>query len=181
MRTVFKGVGIEIDYYFIAMLTLMTVVFKNESILLCFLFCILHELGHLFAMLAVGQNIRKIVFGYFGVRIECADSALSVRHEIIIAAAGPLINLVLAVIFGLLKIKSAQSMNLSLLIFNLLPVKMLDGGRILSHFFGYGFLKAVGTVMGVILTVLGIGIIYVTKSNFVFLIVSVYILLGTMK
>ena len=50
MRLRIRGVPVIIDYYFIAVLTLMLVVFKNENILMCFVFCILHELGHLTAM-----------------------------------------------------------------------------------------------------------------------------------
>lgn len=181
MKLAIKGFTVEIDYYFIAMLTLMTVVFKNENIVLCFLFCILHELGHFFAMLALGQRIRKIVFGYFGVRIECDTATMSGTRETIVAAAGPLVNLALAIVFCVLGKQNELSLNLSLFIFNLLPVKMLDGGRILSHFFSYTFMKTVGIIVGIVLLILGVVIIHFTRSNFIFLIVSIYILLGTLK
>ena len=102
MKFRIKGVHLIIDYYFIAVLTLSLVVFRNESILMCFAFCILHELGHLTAMLLFGERVKKITLGYFGMKIDCSGTIMPVLSETVIAAAGPTVNLILAVLFFLL-------------------------------------------------------------------------------
>lgn len=181
MRFCIRGVPIIIDYYFIAVLTLMLVVFKNENILMCFLFCILHELGHLAAMAFFGEKARSITLSYFGMRIDCGTRILPKIPEIIIAAAGPVVNLILMLFCRLFKLDEAAQINLSLALFNLLPVSMLDGGRILSSFVTERTIKIVGITVGIILSFLGAFVAIYTRSNFIILVVSLYVLIGAIK
>lgn len=181
MRIKIRGVTLIINYYFIAVLTLMLVVFRNESILLCFVFCILHELGHLTAMFFLGERVRDITLGYFGMRIDCGGRIMSRLHETLIAAAGPAVNLILAFVCRIMNFDEAFGMNIGLAAFNLLPVSMLDGGRILSSFAGDRIVKNVGIAVGIFLCALGTAAAVYTKNNFLILIVSLYVLIGAIK
>ncbi len=181
MKLRIRGVPLTIDYYFIAVLTLMLVVFENESISRCFVFCILHELGHLTAMAFFGEKARSVTLGYFGMRIDCGVSLLPKIPEILIAAAGPAVNLLVMIICRFFKLDEAAVINLGLAAFNLLPVGMLDGGRILSVFVSERTLRIIGITVGIILSVFGAFTAIYTKSNFIVLIVSLYVLLGAVK
>lgn len=181
MRFRIRGVPVIIDYYFIAVLTLMLVVFKNENILMCFLFCILHELGHLAAMIFFGEKARSITLGYFGMRIDCGTRILPKIPEIIIAAAGPIANFILMLFCRLFKLEEAAQINLSLAIFNLLPVSMLDGGRILSAFVTERTMRIIGITISIILSFIGAITAIYTRSNFLILVVSLYVLIGAIK
>lgn len=181
MRLRIRNVELIINYYFIAVLTLMLVVFQNERIVLCFVFCILHELGHLAAMLVLGERVRSISLDYFGMRIDCGGRIISRLNESVIAAAGPAVNLILAFICRILRLDGAFEINLSLAVFNLLPVKMLDGGRIISSFVNERIVKRIGIAVGIALSAFGAVTAIYTRSNFLILIVSLYVLIGAIK
>lgn len=181
MRLKIGKTSLIIDYYFIAVLTLMLVVFRNESILRCFLFCVLHEVGHLTAMFIFGERVRSVHLGYFGMKIDCGDRILPAGRETVIALAGPAVNLILAAMFLLFGFNADFSVNIALAVFNLLPVKMLDGGRILALFLSPRAMRAVGIAAGVLMSLLGAAVAIYTKSNYIILIVSLYILIGAVK
>lgn len=181
MRLKIKGVNFIVDYYFVALLTMMIVVLQKEEILTCFLFCVLHELGHLSAMLLMGEKPVCVELGYFGMRINYGDKLLPAGSDIIVSAAGPAVNIILAIFFGLFGNVSMMSANISLAFFNLLPVKMLDGGRILSHLVEPRGLRVCGIVTGALLVIIGLAVAVISRSNFIILIVSVYVFWGAVK
>lgn len=106
--------------------------------------CILaHELGHTAVSIALGHPVRRVVLFALGGVSEMEAEPERARDELLIAATGPLVSLVIAgaswlgyqavpgatlpaALLGLL----AWS-NLLLAIFNLLPGLPLDGGRLL--------------------------------------------------
>ena len=101
----------------------------------------LHELGHILAASARGVKLKNFDIGIFGARLTMSDGIYSYIDEIMICAAGPLVNLILAGVgIYICKIYCFDNELFDLLvasslclgIVNLLPIKSFDGGRILS-------------------------------------------------
>ena len=175
-----RGVNVEISFWFAAVITLMLLFFPQSRAAECFLLCVFHECGHLFAMMLFGSTPKKIQLGYFGMKIVTGGRLLSPKEEIVIAASGPLVNLTWAAIVYLCGCKDIAAVSLGLGVFNLLPVPALDGGRILSQLVqNERMLKTVGFFFCAVLLLIGIAAAVYSKRNFTILAVSLYLLLGT--
>ncbi|HEX3779140.1 MAG TPA: site-2 protease family protein [Pseudonocardiaceae bacterium] len=104
---------------------------------------LLHELGHCLVALNMGIPVRRLRLFLLGGLSEIAKSPRRPGQEGWVAAAGPAVSLVLAVVFGLLVLvvpsgtaawllmAECAVANLAVAIFNLLPGLPLDGGRML--------------------------------------------------
>ena len=104
---------------------------------------LLHELGHAIQARREGMEIDGITLWLFGGVAKFKGMFPSAGAEFRIAIAGPIVSLLLGVAFiGIaLVIKGAEEVdgvaawlgyiNLTLLVFNLLPALPLDGGRVL--------------------------------------------------
>lgn len=174
--------SVRIDFWFIAVITLMLVLFPESLAAECFLMCILHECGHLTAMLVCGKKAEKIDLGYFGMRIVTSKRFLSPSKEAAIAFSGPFVNLVISLIFFLTGRTDIATVSLALAVFNLLPVTMLDGGHIISAFLPDSRLhKALSLVCAIALLGIGIFVALYTKENFTIVIASLYLLVGVLS
>lgn len=172
-----KSTAVEVNFWFAAVLTFL-LLFTGNGAAGCFLLCMLHESGHLAAMLFFGSVPRKLELGYFGMKIVTGSRLLSPKKEIIIAAAGPAVNVLLALL--LIGRKDRALMSLALAVFNLMPVPMLDGGRILANLLrSEKTVKTIGIIFSVGLFILGAAVAVYTKRNFTLLIVSLYLMTGT--
>jgi Zn-dependent protease len=117
-------------------------------ILLLFLCVVLHEFGHAFAAKAFGINTPDITLLPIGGVARLERMPEEPVQELIIAVAGPLVNVVIAL--GLFIAGGAQALfnpatveggggliaqlltiNIMLVLFNLLPAFPMDGGRVL--------------------------------------------------
>lgn len=97
----------------------------------------LHEAGHLFCMWAKGIPPKQIKLIPSSIQITASDFS-SFKSDIAVSFCGPLCNLVLFIIlyfnFYLYKnynILIFSLINLLIAFFNMLPLKGLDGGKIL--------------------------------------------------
>ena len=113
------------------------------------MFCIIHEIGHMVAGFILGMFPEKLEIMPYGVSISFKErkngenkenkiSDLFEIKKIIIALAGPLVNLII-ILFTyklnngfILERETIIYSNLLILMFNLLPIYPLDGGRILK-------------------------------------------------
>lgn len=103
--------------------------YLDETVLIPFLLAAgLHELGHYFVLRFMKKPPLAIVLSFSGARME--TSSLSYSEELIAAAAGPAVSLLLTFVFPLWPALAVYSLILGC--FNLLPIPGLDGGRILS-------------------------------------------------
>ena len=111
--------------------------------ILFFVSILLHELGHAVQARREGMEIDGITLWLFGGVARFKGMFPSAGAEFRIAIAGPLVSLALGLLFvvGAWAVSARETVdgvaawlgyiNLSLLVFNLLPALPLDGGRVL--------------------------------------------------
>ena len=117
------------------------IIFGKSGVFLCYVvFGILHELAHSLVGKKLGYKLNIITMMPYGASLSGNNSPLKPIDEIEIALAGPIFNLLMVMLAVFLKyvnlpcqqiLDIVRDVNLSYLIFNLLPVFPLDGGRIL--------------------------------------------------
>ena len=107
-----------------------------------FVSVLLHELGHSVVALRYKIPVRSITLFLFGGVAQIGAEPPSAIAEFLIASAGPLVSLILAVLFYAVQplvggiepllglAKYLAYINLALVLFNLIPGYPLDGGRV---------------------------------------------------
>ncbi len=121
---------------FAAWITLWLYLDKSGGAVYSLSAALFHECGHLAALLWLGEKPRRLLVSFFGMRLERAEkAALSYPQEAALYAAGPAANALLALALSLLSIRlpalrQGVHANLLLGLFNLLPLRPMDGGQI---------------------------------------------------
>lgn len=119
-----------------------------ETYVMIIFFAIIHELGHLLVGLAMGMKPEKIELTPYGVSVsfkltpkdyneKILQGNLLEIKKIFMALAGPLTNILIICIAMNVKTELFSNLmiiyaNMILILFNLLPIYPLDGGRILK-------------------------------------------------
>ena len=156
------GIPIALDYSWFLIFALLTWMlagtyypseFKNwppllywlvgaVTAIMLFASVLLHELGHSLAALRYKIPVRSITLFIFGGVAQIGAEPPSAVAEFLIAIAGPLVSLGLAVFFYAVKpvvagvepllglVTYLAYINLALVLFNLIPGYPLDGGRV---------------------------------------------------
>jgi Zn-dependent protease/predicted transcriptional regulator len=167
----------------------------------------LHELGHALAARAFGIPVREIVLLPIGGLAVLGRNPRRPLHELVIAAAGPAVNLVIAL--GLALAMAALGVaprtgaelaqaslaepsgttalvwlllaNVSLFLFNLIPAFPLDGGRILRALLAWrlGFPRAtrIASFVGQLAAV-GLGVYGFLSGQLLLALVAVFVFFG---
>lgn len=139
--------------YWITQRSLIAVANGVIFILLLFLIVLMHEFGHSLAAKKFGIATRDITLLPIGGLARLERMPKEPKHELWVALSGPMVNLVLAVIFfgwlfftgglnGLTSttvtegtmLQRVAFANMILLLFNLIPAFPMDGGRVLRAF-----------------------------------------------
>lgn len=179
MSFYFRSAKINISFWFVAVIALLLILFPESQAVYCFIFCLIHETGHLAFMLASGKKVTEISFGYFGIKITSGRQFLHPLKEALIAAGGPIANIFLAAFLFITGNRQLATVSLGLAFFNLLPVSMLDGGHILGAMFPDSkVLKKLSLATVFTLLVTGIAVAVYSKKNFTVLIVALYLVTG---
>jgi len=176
--------------------------FLDGVVLMLLLFgcVVLHELGHALTARRYGVETREIVLYPFG-GVARMDRIPPGKAELLIALAGPAVNLVLAALLGLVLVGlSADSpdaplaivtegtivwqllyVNLSLFVFNLIPAFPMDGGRVLraALAIGLGETRAtnIAAAVGQVLA-LGFAAVALLTGQPVLLLIAFFVFVG---
>ena len=161
-------------------------------------FALIHELGHLLAGLLLGMKPEKIELMPFGVSIsfkikveeynkKIKKGNLLEIKKILVAIAGPLTNFIIILITNSLKIDIFKGLiiiytNFLIMIFNLLPIYPLDGGRLLKGILhiNFGIRKSelytniISKVMVAIITAIS-SIMILRVHNIAILLIDMYL------
>lgn len=130
--------NIELSFYFVAVCSVFLLL-ESKIFLITFIVSLLHECGHIIAILMSNINISKIKINAFSVdMVQNNCHNLPYSKEIFIILSGPVLNIILCILsefaYSILKIeflKLFSIQNFIVGILNLLPISSLDGGRIL--------------------------------------------------
>lgn len=137
--------NIKLNLNIFVFLLLFFITNQIEIYALIMIFALLHELAHMIcgALLGLKPNILRIMPLGFSIEFETnvedynkkiVKSNILAVKKILIALAGPLINLIIVILGIAISIDTnIVYANLLILIFNLLPIYPLDGGRILIN------------------------------------------------
>lgn len=167
-----------------------------------FTLVLLHELGHSLAAMGYGIPVKDITLLPIGGVARLERMPEKPLHELVVALAGPAVNVFLAmvllpVIFALslsqsiplsfsLTVRGGLSgllsflflANVSLAIFNMIPAFPLDGGRVFRAFLGFftDYLKAtqIAATVGRILAI-GLGLLGLVSGQFWLALIALFI------
>lgn len=170
---------------------------------LLFVCVLLHELGHSLVAQRLDIPVKQILLMPLGGVALLGRNPDKPRHELLIAAAGPLVNVaiiaVLLVVAPLLGIDAPSLAsgrpapgldtlvwwmllaNVSLVLFNLIPAFPLDGGRmfraLLAMRIGHARATQIASRVGQLLAV-GLGFVGLFTTNFLLILVAAFVFFG---
>ncbi|MFN3385867.1 MAG: site-2 protease family protein [Candidatus Thermochlorobacter sp.] len=214
-----RGIDIKIHVTFFLILLLGALQWANNVpdspldgalfgiVLISLLFtCVtLHELGHSLAAQYFGIPVREIVLTPLGGIAMITRLPEKPLHELIIALAGPLVNVLIAILLFLMtgatmhttildargslgELFSRPSFevlliwlfaaNISLAVFNMIPAFPLDGGRVLRAILAmFMTFSAATTVAATIgqIAAVGLGVLGFINGNFILILIAVFV------
>lgn len=188
---------IRLHPLFLALMVVAVAAGLWQTAVVLFLLVVLHELGHAAVAHHLGYTVEEVLLLPFGgvAKLGYGRIGFAPRHEALIAVAGPLVNLVMtgfALVLRAVHVWSASfthlvnTINLWIVIFNLLPALPLDGGRMLraARSRRIGYLQAtreatrMAFVLATVLVLLGVVSFWAGYPHLGALILGVFLLLS---
>ena len=139
MKGKIANIHFKVSFPLVAGITLILVCDTTGVALCGLLACVCHELGHIIAMKSFGTQITEINISVFDVGIvDISQKSRGIIAEMTITLSGVFVNFVLfflsVIVYNRCKFYIFgyfATANLTLGLFNLLPVETLDGGNAL--------------------------------------------------
>ncbi|MBQ9314059.1 MAG: site-2 protease family protein [Clostridia bacterium] len=152
---------------------------KKEIFFIAYMFIIMHELAHMIVAILLKVDIEEITLLPFGATAKYSGK-MNLCKEFFIALAGPLASLLFAFIYHN---DTYFKVNLLILVFNLIPIYPLDGGRMLKVLLTCVLGKKLGVKINNLLNKIAI-IFLITFAfymafqykNYSFLLINLYVL-----
>ncbi len=138
IKNISKRIEISSFFFFFALISCFSAFIKN------FLFftsiILIHELGHFLTGIILGWKPDKIyIYPFGGVTKFDDDLNKPIREELLILVAGPTVQILFYLIIrnflSLHDLRIFYNYHLSILLFNLLPIYPLDGGKLMKLLF----------------------------------------------
>ncbi len=177
--------------------------FGVVAVTILFVFVTLHELGHSFAAQFYGVSVKQIILTPIGGMAQLERMPEKPLQELVIAIAGPAVNVVIAILLLAVAIAAGIDMstllnasaglagvtlvalfsyvfisNIFLAIFNLLPAFPMDGGRVLRALLAlrldYARATHIAALLGRVIAV-SLGIYGLLNGSFFLLLIAVFI------
>jgi Zn-dependent protease len=167
--------------------------------LIFFLSILLHELGHSLVSQRCGIPVPRITLLFIGGIAEISREPDNARAELKIAAGGPAVSILLALLYGAggfvsyllhwgpasITLQWLAAVNIMLVVFNLIPGYPLDGGRILRALIWArtGNLRKATFIttrigVGFSLVLIGLGVIRLFQTDwdaFIYLLIGIFL------
>lgn len=180
-----KGIEFQLSPLFFIITSMLLLFDKSGYMSFSLLFSALHEIGHILTMFILGKPPKAIRIMFYGLEIK--TSAFSEKETIMIALSGPLVNILISIIFIILSMLYdfdfgfAILINLIIAFFNLMPVSTLDGGDVLlsalSLKFDYYTSKKIAKIISIFLSIIILifGVVLAFYNNFSIAFVGIYL------
>ena len=131
--------SLKVKFSFSSIIMIIALILTHSYLsLAAILAAFFHELGHIIAAKICKIPLQELRLGIFGASLTSNPLLCSYKSEVILALAGPLVNLfsvaLLLPVYGIFKNEFCSlfiAASLFLGILNLLPIYEFDGGRIL--------------------------------------------------
>ncbi len=183
------GVRVEISVPFTVLLVFLLINDKTGLMSASLFAVFFHELGHLAVMVMYHCQPKTVKLSSSGILI-CGSAFCTAKENLIIAMSGPIVNLVLSVVFILLSKLFCCTLLLYFAVVqflvgfvNLLPVKGLDGGTalniILSKFSRINaefICNIVSIVLSCLLLTVGVAVSVKNAGNPSLMLLGIYLL-----
>jgi len=178
-----KKFKVEISFL---LLVLICVICQKFTLLINYILALmLHELAHIFVATKRGYTLKEFKLSLFGVAVEINEK-IDEKDSFAINVSGPFFNLFLCLIcvalywlipvsFSILNTFCIS--NLTLAIFNLIPIYPLDGGKIFNTILGAKkykiFEKFISLGCGILFAIIFIFSI-LNKTKWIFLLLAIF-------
>lgn len=175
---------------FFCIFTLMLMLDKSGILFITSISILIHEAGHLIAMLIIHSPPEKICLKAGSVGIV-AKGFCSFFENAFVCIAGPFCNLIFFAVFYFAFLTSSNTVmfnfaavNIVLFVFHMLPVSGLDGGTVLicaiirkaGEVTALKILKIVSINFAILFVLGGAYLIFIKKSNPSLLLLGIYLI-----